>query len=456
MSARRLSRTTAAPPVRVVHLGLGAFSRAHQAWYTDRAADGDGWGIAAFTGRRPDLAEALAAQDGLYTLVTRAPEGDAFDVVSSVAQAYPAGDTGAWLRLLASPDVRVVTATVTEAGYLRGPSGGLDRDSPDAARDVAALRADPTAPVGSAPARLLAGLLARRRSGAGPVTLVPCDNLPDNGPALAAVLRDLAEAVDPTLLDWLDSHVATATTMVDRITPRPTDADREAVLAATGVDDRCPVVTEPFSEWVVSGDFPGGRPAWESAGALLTDDVTPFEQRKLWLLNGAHSLLAYTGSLRGHTTVAGAVADGSCAALLQEWWTTCLPHLAVSRPEAQAYCAALLERFANPRMRHALAQIAADGSQKLPVRLLPVLALERAAGRLPEPAVTVLAAWLLHLRGSGPPVTDVRADDLRALAGRSLSDAVPAVLATLDPALGDDAELVAAVRSRAGELSGRR
>lgn len=452
----RLSRTTAAPPVRVVHLGLGAFSRAHQAWYTGRAADADGWGIAAFTGRRPDLAEALAAQDGLYTLVTRAPEGDAFDVVSSVAQAHAAGDAAAWLRLMASPDVRVVTTTVTEAGYLRGPSGGLDRDSPDAVRDVAALRADPGAPVGSAPARLLAGLMARRRSGAGPLTLVPCDNLPDNGPVLAAVLRDLAEAVDATLLDWLDAHVATATTMVDRITPRPTGADRAAVLAATGVDDRCPVVTEPFSEWVVSGTSPGGRPAWETAGAVLTDDVTPFEQRKLWLLNGGHSLLAYAGSLRGHATVAEAVADEHVLALLRSWWAACTPHLALGREEAEAYCAALVARFANPRMRHALAQIAADGSQKLPVRLLPVLRLERAAGRLPDPAVTVLAAWLLHLRGSGLPVTDVRAADLQAAAGRPLPGAVPALLVALDSALADDAELVAAVRTRAGELSGRR
>jgi fructuronate reductase len=449
-----LHRTASAPPVRAAHLGLGAFFRAHQAWYTDRA--GDGWGIAAFTGRRPDLADALTAQDGLYTLVTRGADGDAFAQVASLVRTRPGGDHGTWLATIASPEVRLLTTTITEAGYHRAAGGGLDVAHPLVQRDVAALRGDARAPVGTAPARIVAGLIARRAADAGPIALVPCDNLPDNGPVLAGVVADLAEAVDPALLDWLAATVTTATTMVDRITPQPTEADRAAVLAGTGVDDRCPVVTEPFSEWVVSGAFPGGRPAWESAGAVLTDDVTPFEQRKLWLLNGGHSLLAYLGSHRGHVTVAEAMTDEHCAGQLRQWWATCVPHLTLGRPEAEAYCAALLDRFANPRMQHALGQIAADGSQKLPVRLLPVLRLERAAGRLPDVAVTVLASWLRHLRGAGAPVRDVRADELRALAGRRLHDAVSAVLAALGPELADDAELVGAVRRRCEDLSGRR
>lgn len=456
MNAPRLTRTAPPPPVRAVHLGLGAFFRAHQAWYTDRAADGAEWGIAAFTGRRPDLADALSAQDGLYTLVTRAADSDGFTVVGSLARACPGGDHQAWLSAVASPDVRVLTTTVTEAGYLRGPGGGLDHAHPLVARDLAALGADPRATVASAPARILAGLIARRAADAGPITLVPCDNLPDNGSALAGVVHDLAEAVDPRLRDWLAATVTTATTMVDRITPQPTDADRAAVLARTGREDAAPVVTEPFSEWVVSGSFPGGRPAWESAGAVITDDVTPYEQRKLWLLNGGHSLLAYAGSQRGHHTVAEAVADEHCLALLRSWWSVCIPHLPLGRTEAETYCAALLERFANPRMRHALAQIAVDGSQKLPVRLLPVLRAERGAGRLPDAAVTVLAAWMLHLRGSGVPVRDVRADELVASADPPLRDAIPAVLGALGPDLADDVELVAAVRSRLSDLSGRR
>jgi fructuronate reductase len=442
-------RTTAAPPVRLVHLGLGSFFRAHQAWYTDRAADGPDWGIAAFTGRRPDLADALAAQDGLYTLLTRAAGADEFDVVRSVSRAHAAGDHDAWLRCLASPEVRAVTLTVTEAGYRRNAAGRLDLDDPAVAADAAALAGNPRAAVGTAPARLVAGLLARRRADAGPLTLIPCDNLPDNGRALDTVLRDMVDAVDPTLQAWLDTTVSTVTTMVDRITPEPTDADRRAVLAATGFDDRCPVATEPFSEWVLCGHFPGGRPAWESAGAVLTEDITPFENRKLWLLNGAHSLLAYVGSLRGCTTVAEAVADEYCAGLLRDWWHTCRRHLAAPDADLAAYCDALAERFANPRMVHALAQIASDGSQKIPVRVLPVLRRERDAGRLPESAVAVLAAWINHLRGVGAPVRDVRAAELRALAAGPLSAVVPRLLAVLDPALADDAKLVAAARASA-------
>jgi fructuronate reductase len=415
-----LHRTASAPPVRAVHLGLGGFFRAHQAWYTDRA--GDDWGIAAFTGRRPDLARALAAQDGLYTLVSRGADGDEFDVVGSVARAHAADEHDAWLGYCSSPDVRVVTVTVTEAGY-----------RPDAA-----------------PARLLAGLRARRAVDAGPLTVVPCDNLPRNGAVLETAVRELA---DPGLRGWMESQLAVVTTMVDRITPEPTDAERQAVLAATGVDDRCPVATEPFTEWILAGDFPGGRPAWETAGAVFTDDVTPFEERKLWLLNGSHSLLAYAGPLRGHATVAEAIADDVCRRWVESWWDTCGPHLALPADDVARYRAALLERFANPRMRHALAQIAADGSQKLPVRFLPVLHRERAAGRLPEAAVVALAAWLLHLAGG--PVRDVRADELRPLVAGGVAAGVPRVLAALDGALADDAELVAAIRDQLGECRAR-
>jgi fructuronate reductase len=261
--------------------------------------------------------------------------------------------------------------------------------------------------------------------------------------------------VDPSLLDWMERQVSVATTMVDRITPEPTDADRRAVLEATGVDDRSPVATEPFSEWVLAGDFPGGRPAWESAGAVVTDDVTPFEDRKLWLLNGAHSLLAYAGSVRGRTTVDEAIADAVCREWVEQWWNTCAPHLELPADDTARYRGALLARFAHPRVRHSLEQIAADGSQKLPVRLLPVLRRERASGRVPEAAARVLAAWVLHLAGVGVPVKDVRAAELRPLLAGGLSDGVPRVLAALDPSLGDDGELLASVSAAVQELRPR-
>ena len=183
------------------------------------------------------------------------------------------------------------------------------------------------------------------------------------------------------------------------------------------------MVTEPFSEWVLSGRFAGGRPRWEDAGATFTDDIAPFEERKLWLLNGGHSLLAYAGSARGHETVADAVADATCRGWLETWWDEASAHLTLPAEDLARYREALLERFANPRMRHLLAQIAADGSQKLPIRILPVLRAERSAGRMPEGAVRVLAAWIGHLRGSGAPVVDPRADELVALAAGPLPQA---------------------------------
>jgi fructuronate reductase len=453
---RALSRAAghgrAAAPVRLVHLGLGNFFRAHQAWYTERAPDAGEWGIAAFEGRGSGVAETLAAQDGLYTLVTRATAGDRFDVVGSVSRAHAAADHDAWLGCLASPQVRAVTVTVTEAGYLRGADGGLDRTRDEVQADVATLRRDPAARVVTAPARLVAGLAARRRADAGPLTLIPCDNLPDNGAVVARVVAELADMVDPGLAEWSRGSLSTVTTMVDRITPRTAPEDVDAVSEGTGLRDEAPVVTEPFLEWVLSGAFPGGRPRWEDSGATFTDDIVPFEQRKLWLLNGGHSLLAYAGALRGHATVADAVADDVVRGWLAEWWTEASRHLSQRDDELASYRDALLDRFTNPRIRYLLAQIATDGSQKLPVRILPTLRQERAAGRTPSGATRVLGAWVAHLRGAGTPVADVRADTVVPLAAGPLADAARRVVAYLDPALGADADVVSAVADAAEQL----
>lgn len=454
-SGRRLSRTAggwpAAAPVTLVHLGLGNFYRAHQAWYTARAPDTEQWGYAAFTGRSAPLAESLESQNGLYTLITRAADGDRFQVIASISRAHAGTDHGAWLGYLASPDVHAVTITVTEAGYLRGTGGGLDRDRTQLQTDLAALRRNFRAPVTTPPARLVAGCAARRAADAGPLALVSCDNLPSNGAVTAEIVRDLAELVDPGLAAWIDASVTFVTTVVDRITPRGAPDDRDTVLAGTGFADGCPVTTESFSEWVLSGDFPAGRPRWEDAGATFTDDIAPYEQRKLWLLNGAHSLLAYTGLLRGHGTVAEAASDNSCRQWMQQWWSDASRHLSLRGDEVAAYQSALLHRFANPRIRHRLDQIATDGSQKLPVRVLPVLRAERAVGRLPRGAARVLGAWVCYLRGAAGAVADVRADELTSLANGPLPVAVPRVLDALNVGLGSDGDLVAAVQSDAEE-----
>jgi fructuronate reductase len=442
-------------PVRLVHLGLGNFFRAHQAWYTEHAGDAEGWGYAAFTGRSPDLAAALTAQDCRYTLVTRASDGDQYELVRSLSAAHQAADHEAWLGYLRSPELAAVTITVTEAGYFRRPDGGLDVARPEVAADLAALRSEPTASVRTAPARLVAGLLARRLGDAGPLAIVPCDNLPSNGQITRRVLADLAELLDNSLATWVADNVTLVTTMVDRITPRATATDVRTVRDLTGFDDRCPVITEPFTDWVLSGDFPAGRPRWQDSGATFTGDVVPFEERKIWLLNGAHSLLAYAGSIMGHPTVADAVASPTCMDWLTEWWNEASVQLSQPAGEIASYRAALLARFENARMRDRLDRIAADGSQKLPVRVLPVLRDERAAGRLPRGASRVLAAWICHLRGLGAPVNDARAEELLPLAGGPIDLAVRRVLGWLDTWLADDADLVALVTEQAEQLSHR-
>ena len=427
---RRLSRQEhgrPVAPVRMVHLGVGNFFRAHQAWFTEHSQDAAQWGYAAFTGRSAAIADDLAVQDGIYTLLVREPDGDRPEVVSSLSAVHPGSDVAALRRYFASPDLALVTSTVTEAGYRRATDGGLDLTDSDVSADIEALRADPhSTEVTTTPGRLVAGLLARRAADAGPIALVPCDNVPDNGPMVARVVRDLAAQVDPTLVDWIEAHVAVVTTMVDRITPRGTDEDRETVGELLHVDDPQVVVTEPFAEWVLAGEFPRGRPEWP--GAQFVDDVSKHEQRKLWLLNGSHSLMAYGASILGHETVSSAIGDETVRGWVEEWWDVAAAHLDVDGDVVTAYRQALVERFANPRIRHLLAQIAADGSQKVPIRFGPALAAEVAAGRSPVGATRPLAAWIAHLHGHGAAVTDAQQDRVAAVAAAEPADAVRTVL----------------------------
>ncbi|MFD0899292.1 mannitol dehydrogenase family protein [Actinomadura sediminis] len=427
-------------PVRMLHLGLGGFFRAHQAWYTENAPDAPRWGIAAFTGRSTRTADRLNAQDGMYTLVVRGPGGDRFERVGSVSAAHPGGDRTAWLEYWREPRLAVVTLTVTEAGYTRTPGGGLDTGLPDVRADIAALRASPHAPVRTAAARLLAGLAARRRAGGGPVAIVPCDNLPGNGRTIARIVRELAEAIGPA---WAPAaaHASYVDTVADRITPWPADETAAAVAAATGRTDAAPVVAEPFAEWALCGDFPAGRPHWEAAGARFVPDITPYERRKLRLLNGGHSLLAYAGSLRGHTTVAEAMTDPLCRTWLTEWWDEASAGLDPD-PGLAAYRTALVERFSNPRIAHALAKIAENGADKLLDRVVPSVHSARRSGAPPVAAARIVAAWLLYLR----------ADTARPASG-SLRDAACDILHRLDPALARDPALVDAVALQAGELT---
>jgi fructuronate reductase len=455
--SRSLPDTPAAAPIRMVHLGVGNFHRAHQAWYTAHSPDADQWGIAGFTGRRRDTADALAPQDGLYTLITRSAEGDAFDLIGALTAVHAAADHETYLDYLSWPDVAIVTITVTEAGYLRGADGHLDASLDVVVADLEALRSDPRSHVGSLPARLVAGLLARRAAGGEALTILSCDNLPENGPVTRTVVKDFAALVDETLPDWIDSQVDFATSMVDRITPGTTDEDRALVQQQCGYIDAYPVPTEPFNEWVVSGRFPAGRPRWEEAGVTLVDDVEPFEQRKLRLLNGSHSMLAYAGSVRGHSTIDEAIADSDCRSWVETFWDEASRHLTLPPADITNYRGALLTRFANPRMGDQLARIAADGSTKLLVRTLPTIREERSAGRVPTGCATTVAAWILHLRGVGAPVKDAGAGPAQDAANSGdLPAAVPEVLDTLEPGLGQDQDFVDAVLDQAKAIQSQR
>ncbi len=408
----------------MVHVGLSDFFRAHQAWYTDRADDAADWGIAAFSGRTAGAAPELAHQEHLYTLVTTGTAGEQYRVIGSIAAVHSGSDVAAMLAYLADPRVSVVTLTVGAGGYLLGDDGGLDVDKGLVVADIAAVAAGRLSATRSLPGRLVAGLIGRREAGAGPISLVSCDRLPDNGDALARVVREFAEAAGADLAGYLDDQVAFIGSLADRVTSRGNETTRTTVLDQQHVDDRAALASERFSEWVLAGEFAGPRPDWGSAGAEFTDDLVPYEHRRLWMQNGARSLLAYAGPLRGHRTVAGAVADPIVLGWVEEWWDVARRRLPLDEAVVQGYRTALLERFGNPSLQQPLSGIAADGSAKLPQRIVPVLVADRLAGNSPAGAERIVAAWTLHLLGRGLPRLDERADRLRLPGEGGLADAV--------------------------------
>lgn len=403
-----LTRTAPAPPARIVHIGLGAFSRSHIAWYTDRATDAAQWGISAYAGRSGALADALSGQDCLYTLIERSAEGDRPTVVSSIVAAQRGGDHETLIHELASSTTAIVTLTITEAGYRTRADGTPDDSDPAVGADIAELQRVARGSVSASEARmqtalgrLVLALEVRRARGNGPLALVCCDNIPDNGSYLRSALVSLARHL-PNAAEWIENHVSFVSTSVDRITPR-LDPGEESVLRER-YDDAAPVVAEPFSDWVLSGDFPAGRPEWETAGARFTDDLEPWEARKLWMLNGAHTLLASLGSLRGHDHVAQAIVDPVCRAAVEAFWDDAARQLPRG-VDTVAYRVALVDRFANPRIVHRLAQIAEGASTKIRLRVVPVAERERASGRDADGCATAIAAWTV---ASGETSASVR------------------------------------------------
>lgn len=383
----------------ILHLGLGAFHRAHQAAYTQDAiaAAGGDWGIEAVSMRNPHLAEVLNAQNGRYTLIERHADGPKpidMTVIRS-AMALP-GNQAAVAARMADADIRILTITVTEKGY--GADIG-NRNLNHADTSVAKDLAGSTSP-SSLPGLICSGLAQRRAAGHGGLTLMSCDNLPDNGHLLRAVVLEMARAIDPDLADWIEEACRFPNSMVDRITPAASIETFALAEEAYGEPDPAAIETEPFRQWVIEDSFAGPRPNWEAAGALIVPDVAPFETMKLRLLNGAHSLIAYLGALNDLPAVRDVMAEDALRAIVRSHMTAVsatLPDLPGF--DASDYADALIARFENRSIDHRCLQIAADGSQKLPQRIFaPAKELLASGGDISTCALAI-AAWIRFAEG---------------------------------------------------------
>lgn len=411
-AVRRPNYDRARQAVGIVHFGIGAFHRAHQAVYTEDAMDaGDrDWAIVGVSLRSASVAQQMNPQQGLYSLSARS--GAAIDcrVIGAVKKVLVASEQDDELiALLASADVRVLTFTITEKGYCSAANGLLDFS---AANESSVYR------------YLTAGLARRRMQRLGGLTMLSCDNLSGNGERLRRWLGLYLQRHDPSLAEWVDQHCAFPSSMVDRIVPATTEADHRAATAALGMDDLAHVATEPFSQWVIEDRFVCGRPNWADHGAELVQDVAPYETAKLRMLNGAHSALAYLGLIRGYTFVHEAIADAEIRSIVQRLMcdeaapgVACAPGQDLGR-----YASSLLQRFANRALNHRLEQIAVDGSQKIPQRWLDTLIFHSREGRHCESILIALAAWLLHVRGDARRVDDPLAEKMAA-AWRQQGDA---------------------------------
>lgn len=419
----------AAMRVGIVHIGPGAFHRAHQAYYADTLLHSDKrWAICALSLKSTTLRDSLEPQNGLYTLVElgAAPRARVIGAIHEML-AGPADAERAFARLT-SRDTRIVSLTVTEKGYCLDAHNRLDVANADVAHDLQA----PPAPKEGAPRStigwIVEGLKRRRAAGLPPFMVLSCDNLQDNGKVLHRALVDFADAGDPALARWIEAEVVCPRTMVDSITPATDDALRKLAQDITGVVDAWPIQREPFTQWVIE-DVPAMRDAdWPSVGVTLARDVGIFDRAKLRLVNGPHSTLTYLGLLRGHESVAEAMRDEQLAQFVERLMTEDLAPSLGSTPgfDIAHYIAAILQRFRNPGIRHLLSQIAWDGSKKLPVRITSTLGEALRAGRPVHRLVVPIAAWMRFVARqarAGVPIVDPDAARLAELGRACTGDA---------------------------------
>lgn len=430
----------------IVHLGIGAFHRAQTAVFSDDALaiEHADWGICGVSLRSPDVRDRLVPQDGLYTAVEKSPAGTRRRVIGSVREVLFLGDQRDAIRTrLIEPETRIVSLTITEKGYCHDPAtGALNAAHPDIAHDLA----HPHQPK-SAIGLLVAALDARRLAHGRAFTVLCCDNLPHNGVLVRGLVLSFAEMRDPSLAPWIAEHARFPSTMVDRIVPATTESDIADNDAALGLHDAAPVMHEPFKQWAIEDSFADGRPAWEQVGAQLVADVAPFEAMKLRLLNGSHSALAYLGFLAGREFIYQVAADPVFVAYMRRMMEReVAPTLKVPQGvDLRSYQDALVQRFMNPALPHRTQQIAMDGSQKLPQRLLGTVRDNLAAGRSIDLLALAIAGWMRYVggvdeRGSEITVADPLASEFRRLAATHRGDAATWVQALLGirAVFGDD------------------
>ncbi|NEK59275.1 mannitol dehydrogenase family protein [Geodermatophilus sabuli] len=414
----------------IVHIGVGGFHRAHQAVYLDELArqGSTEWGVVGVGLHSREIGEVLAGQDGLWTVVERAADDDRATVVGVLTRYLHAPeDPEAVLTALADERTRVVTLTITSTGYrVDAHTGEFDADDPHVARDLE----DPGTPE-TVFGYLVEALHRRREAGRAPFTVLSCDNMQSNGTAARTAVVSFARLRDDDLAEWIDQHVTFPSSMVDRITPNTTPEERDAIATATGVDDRWPVITEPFRQWVVEDSFCNGRPPLEEVGVQFVADVSPYETVKTRLLNAGHSAIAYLGYLAGHRTTADVMGDPVfrtfLARLMAEEIAPSLPE--VPGVDLAQYQATLLDRLANPRMADQLARLSRRGSSKIPNYLLPSVQAAIDDDRPHHLLCLAVAGWLRYLRGSDyageeVPIQGPR-PDLVPIAQEAGGDATP-------------------------------
>lgn len=433
------------PPIRIVHLGIGAFFRAFGLAYLERLnatipSRDERYGVMGVSFRSPAVRDALAAQGYVYTALERGPDGDMARTITSLCDvALSREEQSRILAQMADEKVSIVSLTITEKGYCHH-DGALDLAHPDIAHDIA----NPEDPV-SAPGYIVASLAMRRDAGIPPFSCLSCDNLSNNGRLLADIVHALAERIDPELAAWIKTEVRFPVTMIDRIVPATTDSDRAYAATIIGYEDHAPVIYEPFSQWVIEDDFGAlGRPDFAAVGAQMVADVAPFESMKLRCLNGSHTALAILGLLSGKETVSEAISDPALSDFVEYlWrWEIC-PSVDVPRGvDIADYCQALRKRYGNSAIVHQTVQIATDTSKKLPPRILEPIADNLQAGRSVSGLCLIIAGWMFFIRSAhmmGDVINDPLADSFGAIVNDTIdNDAYVTAMLEIDSVFSPD------------------